>query len=324
MKTRKVQKTGGSTYTVSLPKDWADEHLDFGDSLSIEQSENHLKLFKDGYEAEKQRACLNYEGEIHPLFRKTVALYLSGYDQINIVSRGSIEGKDKFHNMMKQNMVGMEVLRSEDNRIEMKNLVRYEDLPFNQVLIRIDSLLNKMMAEVLNYLEGNSLNLENVRLKEQELDRMYLLGVRQLKKAATNPETLKKLEIETESECVSLRVILKSLERIGDHTRKIAEELNEMQEIKEEYEEYFEDVAACYRLSMEALRKRDLQRAEKAIKKIRSTTSINKKDLSNEDYIKFREIEQATQRIKLLSDDIAEITINIAIVEREESIFEAD
>ena len=36
METRKVQLSGGTTYTVSLPKSWAQEHgIDAGSTLSL-------------------------------------------------------------------------------------------------------------------------------------------------------------------------------------------------------------------------------------------------------------------------------------------------
>lgn len=321
MEKRKVQKTGGSTYTVSLPKEWAEDCLDFGDYLSIEKNENHLKLFLEREEEENKRTSIKFNNETQTLFRKTVSLYLSGYDHINVVSRTDIDTKD-LEKMVKRNMVGMEVVKSGDSRIELKNLVRYEDLPFQQVLVRIDSLLKEIINEITAAMEKEKSEvMDQVEEKEQEVDRMYMLGVRQLKQASTDPDTLEKLEIDSESECISLRVVLKSLERIGDHLKKIGEEIEEVEEVPENYRLYLEDVESCYRTAMNALRKKDPGRAESAIQEARSTPEVPEGDLEKEKYLTYREMENSIERIKLLSDDIAEVVMNITIEERDEKDF---
>ena len=321
MEKRKVQKTGGSTYTVSLPKEWAEDCLDFGDYLSIEKNENHLKLFLEREEEENKRTSIKFNNETQTLFRKTVSLYLSGYDHINVVSRADIDTKD-LEKMVKRNMVGMEVVKSGDSRIELKNLVRYEDLPFQQVLVRIDSLLKEIINEITAAMEKEKSEvMDQVEEKEQEVDRMYMLGVRQLKQASTDPDTLEKLEIDSESECISLRVVLKSLERIGDHLKKIGEEIEEVEEVPENYRLYLEDVESCYRTAMNALRKKDPGRAESAIQEARSTPEVPEGDLEKEKYLTYREMENSIERIKLLSDDIAEVVMNITIEERDEKDF---
>lgn len=321
MEKRKVQKTGGSTYTVSLPKEWAESRLNFGDYLSIEKNENHLKLFSEREKEDNKRASIKFDEETQTLFRKTVSLYLSGYDHINVFSRVDIDSKD-LEKMVKRNMVGMEVVKSEDSRIELKNLVRYEDLPFQQVLVRIDSLLKEIIDEIKAAMEEEKVEImDQVKEKEQEVDRMYMLGVRQLKQAATDPDTLEKLEIDSESECVSLRVVLKSLERMGDHLKKIGEEVEKVEEVPENYRLYIEDVESCYRTAINALRKKDSDRAQSAIRKARSTPDVPKEDLERDDYLTYRRMENSIERIKLLSDDIAEVVMNITIEARKENDF---
>lgn len=319
MDKRKVQKTGGSTYTVSLPKKWAEERLEFGDHLSIEEGENYLKLYTEPEEKNKKRASIKFYERSQTNFRKIVSLYLSGYDHINIVSDEEFDST-KLERLVQDNMVGMEVLRSTDSRIELKNLVRYEDLPFKQVLVRIDSLIKDIIDELNRGMNDEEEEITAVvDQKEQEVDRMYMLGVRQLKQAADDPEKLEKLEIERESECVSLRVVLKSLERIGDHLKKISEQVEMLEEIPENYIEYFEQADDSYRKSVEALRKRDLDKAEKAIQKTNSTPNIHTKDQGKEEYLIYKELEKSIERIEMLSDDIAEVVMNISIDEENQS-----
>ena len=319
MDKRKVQKTGGSTYTVSLPKKWAEERLEFGDHLSVEKNKNYLKLFTEPEERQKKRTSIKFEERPQTNFRKIVSLYLKGYDHINIISDEKFDST-KLERLVQNNIVGMEVVRSTESRIELKNLVRYEDLPFKQVLVRIDSLLKDIIDELDQGMNNEVEEItEIVDEKEQEVDRMYMLGVRQLKQAADDPEKLEKLEIERESECVSLRVVLKSLERIGDHLKKISEQVEILEEVPENYRKYFEQVEQSYRKSINALRKRDLNEAEKAIQKTRSTPNFQTKDLEKDEYLIYKELEKSIERIEMLSDDIAEVVMNISIDEQDQS-----
>lgn len=319
MDKRKVQKTGGSTYTVSLPKKWAEERLEFGDHLSIEKNKNYLKLFTEPEERKKKRASIKFDERSQTNFRKIVSLYLSGYDHINIISDEEFDSTN-LERLVQDNMVGMEVVRSTESRIELKNLVRYEDLPFKQVLVRIDSLLKDIIDELNRGMNSEEEEITaRVDEKEQEVDRMYMLGVRQLKQAADDPEKLEKLDIERESECVSLRVVLKSLERIGDHLKKISEQVERLEEVSENYSKYFEQAEDSYRKSVNALRKKDLNETEKAIQKTRSTPNIRAENLGKDEYLIYKELEKSIERIEMLSDDIAEVVMNISIDEEDHS-----
>ncbi|MFB6217022.1 MAG: hypothetical protein ABEJ72_08665, partial [Candidatus Aenigmatarchaeota archaeon] len=115
--------------------------------------------------------------------------------------------------------------------------------------------------------------------------------------------------------------VLKSLERMGDHLKKIGEEVEEVEEVPESYRLYLKDVEGCYRTAMDALQKKDPGRAESAIQKARSTPDLPKEDLRKDEYLNYREMENSIERIKLLSDDIAEVVMNITIDERERNDF---
>jgi phosphate uptake regulator len=51
---RKVQRTGGSTYIVSLPKSWAKKRMEFGETVCIEEREGYLKLYPDNSVEEQE------------------------------------------------------------------------------------------------------------------------------------------------------------------------------------------------------------------------------------------------------------------------------
>ncbi|MEF8774448.1 MAG: AbrB/MazE/SpoVT family DNA-binding domain-containing protein, partial [Halobacteriales archaeon] len=85
METRKVQVTGGSTYTVSIPKEWAnDNDVEAGTTVEFYPEDDAL-LLTPRSEAELTEGRLdvsNLTGE--ELTRAVMTMYVSGFDVIRL------------------------------------------------------------------------------------------------------------------------------------------------------------------------------------------------------------------------------------------------
>ena len=95
METRKVQVTGGSTYTISLPKRWADEVGIGRNSIVgvIPQTDGRLIVtpFLE-VEPEVKRKVFDI-GDFYDfdrMLRSLVGAYVMGFDDIEVRSRGRI------------------------------------------------------------------------------------------------------------------------------------------------------------------------------------------------------------------------------------------
>ncbi|MCW8172120.1 AbrB/MazE/SpoVT family DNA-binding domain-containing protein [Natrialba swarupiae] len=96
METRKVQLSGGTTYTVSLPKQWADEHnIDSGSVLYLYPDDRSLLLetVDDGSESETARIDISQQDE-QPIRQSIRAAYLAGYDEITLLDHGGRRAGD--------------------------------------------------------------------------------------------------------------------------------------------------------------------------------------------------------------------------------------
>ena len=85
METRKVQVTGGSTYTVSLPKQWARSNGISGGSIVEFYPEEDSLLLTPRQDEEKVEGTLDIGGlEGEELTRAVVTMYVSGFDVITL------------------------------------------------------------------------------------------------------------------------------------------------------------------------------------------------------------------------------------------------
>ncbi|MHA1496195.1 MAG: AbrB/MazE/SpoVT family DNA-binding domain-containing protein [Promethearchaeota archaeon] len=84
---RKVQQTGGSSFIISLPKEWINEHnIKKGDNLSIlSQPDGNLMItpYTSTQEYVREKV-INVEKDTTPdyLFRQLIGVYIMGYSSI--------------------------------------------------------------------------------------------------------------------------------------------------------------------------------------------------------------------------------------------------
>ena len=91
---RKLQLVGGSTYVLSLPKKWIDElNLKTGDPVSIVKNVNRsLSILPTGTSQSpkmtKSKTIISQKEPVESIQRKIIAMYLAGYQMIEIQSKG--------------------------------------------------------------------------------------------------------------------------------------------------------------------------------------------------------------------------------------------
>ena len=88
---RRLQLTGGSTYTVSLPKTWIDElKLKKNSEITLLKNRNNsITLFQEEQNKKNNaKATIGKKDSKESIRRKIIAMYLSGYKTIEINTKG--------------------------------------------------------------------------------------------------------------------------------------------------------------------------------------------------------------------------------------------
>ncbi|MYL11524.1 MAG: AbrB/MazE/SpoVT family DNA-binding domain-containing protein, partial [Cenarchaeum sp. SB0669_bin_11] len=136
--TRKLQKSGGSTYVVSLPRDWVMKmNLNSGDDILMSVNVNNsLTIHPDAHKADHKQAVavVGPKDSDESIRRKVVAMYLAGYDSIKITAKGIRLGPGQLNIVRafaRSSMVGTEVIESSTEFITIKILTRLPELTFS-------------------------------------------------------------------------------------------------------------------------------------------------------------------------------------------------
>lgn len=318
MEKRKIQKTGGSTFIVSLPKDWAKTRLEEGDYVYIDKEENSLRINLEKKGKGEKKSTLQYEEPLGTLLRKIIGNYLVGYDKIKIKSSEVIEKKKKIKELVRENLMGMGITTETSKEIVLQNLLKYSGLPTPNLLKRIDSIIKEMYKDVLSSFKHRREEvLKDVRKRENEVDRLYLLGVRQIKASVRDDRIRRKLKIQSNLFCLGYRLILKSLERTGDHLKRIAKNLLEIKEVPEKKRliNLGKGSLSSYNKGIKSLFDIDGELAEDSIRESKETDraseELMKKELPEKTSFKVKTIIRSMDRTRKLTRDIAEIVINL-------------
>jgi phosphate uptake regulator len=220
MKVRKLQLVGGSSYMVSLPKDWISMHnLQQGDEVILRELDEFIVLQPQKGKREEIKVLVQKIPRYDPKFMKRFieAIYSLGVDKI-IIEDEKIGEFVTDISEISHRYIGVEVLDVAVNRIVL-HCFTIPDFDVLTIIKRmfqiIDGLLGEIERAMMNdYSEEEFVSFEKrIRRYEEDLDRLYLLAVRLVNRG------MKKIVISEWDELRFLlgsRMVAKFLEEISD------------------------------------------------------------------------------------------------------------
>ncbi|MFB6209860.1 MAG: AbrB/MazE/SpoVT family DNA-binding domain-containing protein [Candidatus Nanohaloarchaea archaeon] len=288
MESRKIQRTGGSTYTVSLPKNWIEGRIEEGEEVFLFQKGDDIQISFQETRKEEKTATLETSSDFEVTKRRLVALYLNGVDRIIVRNNQGTELQEYIRN----NLIGMEIVKVDADKMELRNLFRHSEIPAENGLRRMTSIIRSMMRDL-----AENQDTGDIAEREELLDRYYLLELRQLQMSLSDPEFRDEIGLESAIQAMEYRVIAKSMERIGDHLVTISrckdKTLKEVSEMKQIFD----------KLSR-AIFEADSDKIEECIS---SVDQVEIREARSE------ELRRSLRRIKRLILDISEASINYSI-----------
>ena len=334
--TRKIQFTGKSSYIVSLPKQWITElGLKQGDQIRmIRKGSSTLELYPPKFESRTQKkedATIEIEGEEESssIVRKLISLYFLGYKTINVKPKNgrlSVPQRNSVKEAVKRMLMGSEIIADSISGITVQVLVNLLELSVDGAFKRMLHLAKSMSSDAILAVKENNLELaQEVINTDDEVDRFGFYIIRQLKIAIQNEHMLKEMGFRNARNCLGYRLIVKNIERTGDHAAFIAKDLIEFKkpvkkEILQKFEEMNEFCLSVLDDACLALFKEDYYQAEKTIVKINQITKFEKKvrDASkslkdDEEIYRVRRMTENIRRVSEYASDIAEIVLNMNI-----------
>ena len=224
---RKLQSTGGSTFTVSLPKPWVTKYeLDAKDSLRIDwRPSGALRITPlDLPEKSQSKAYFSInklpENSLHD---HLMGAYISGADIIRI----DFEKEHKKDTGLQirrflRSTRGFEIFKEDEGGVELMCIMNAGDMPLHASLNRMYLLVTSLVRDVLGVFEGeNPEYLSDAEERESEVDGLLYLIERQVRVLLDSHKVATSLQL-SRNQAIEYSNLARSLERMMDHSYSLS------------------------------------------------------------------------------------------------------
>lgn len=328
---RKVQMTGGSTFIISLPKQWVNSMgLKKGDDLIFENNEDgslslSANLNRDQMKIVKQ---MEIHQKIDPeaLLRELIGCYVTGYDVIEIQTKEKISSEvRKVIQEFTRRTIGPEIIEESSGLIVIQDVADHSDLAMKKIVRRMHIMTRNMLEESLRALKEMDGDLSKTLIaRDDDIDRLYWFVEKQHAMIGRNPSFAQKIKTSWLESNVLLSTA-RALERIADHATRIAHSvaLLKSSKISEDVMKKLELLSAnaisLLDGSIDALFKKDAALANDCIdsaSQLRNKTNAFLEDIMKQKgkiAVGLTFIAESIDRTGGYSADIAENAINISV-----------
>ncbi len=231
MEIRRIQVTGGSSYIITLPKEWIKKlNIKKNDPIGLYMQSNGTilvtsKINREQTQREKEFEVKDTTNQTF-LLRKLVGAYIAGYTTIKIKSKDRLNpSTQNIIRQYTQTTIGQEVVEETNNTITIKDLLNPAEMPFNRTLKRMHIIIKGMHEDLMTALKEQDKKLaEDILTRDNEVDRLHWLIARQHNTILKNVNFAEKMQTTTQIASTSF-LISRITERIGDHIIKIAKNI---------------------------------------------------------------------------------------------------
>lgn len=328
MEIRKIQRTGGSTYIVSLPKQWANRvGVTNGMNVGITiRPDGTLLITPDTLSISSIQRQLDVTGKMGDLLiREIIASYIAGFNIIELRSDRITAEQKATIRQITHKLIGPEIIEETADRMIIQDLLNPNELSMHQSVRRMFLIAVSMHEDALQALASNDSDLaQDVAQRDDEVDRLYLLIEKQFRTMLRSGQIIDSQKDLTPDMSLDINLAARPIERIADHARKIALITPHLEETPPSavilmFREAGRRVSDLIGNAAESLFSSNIELANKAIEK---KDEVNKalRAIDNEltamdskDALHLRIVSDSIDRIGDYGANIAEIAINSTI-----------
>jgi phosphate uptake regulator len=268
MDVRRLQFIGGSSYMISIPKNWVrDNNLEQGDEIVLNvEDECILIVPKKISESSKiikgnVRGLQQYDEEF--LRRFIYAIYIQGLDEIVIEDENITPRILTKISEIVRSMIGIEIIYAQNGRIVLR-CMNTPDFDFGGVLRRMYQIIESMIDGIIESIESSDESaLEEIKYFEVDLDRLYLLALRE------QHRKVKELSISVKWNDLRMilgaRMVTKLIEEIADSLRDFSIYVKDLSE-RETLIGLLKEIKTLFSEMLKAYSESNLKMSEKVIK----------------------------------------------------------
>ena len=224
---RKLQSTGGSTFTVSLPKPWViAQGLEARDSLRVDwRPSGALRITRlDSQEQILHQSFFSTKTlPRNSLHDHLMGAYIAGSDEIYVDCKPE-EAKEISGQIRRflRSTRGFEIMDESSKGILLKCLMNAGDMPLHASLNRMYLQVTSLARDILSVFDGEERNyIEDAEERESEVDALLYLIDRQVRILLDSHFVATKLNL-TRTQALEYANLARALERMMDHAFSIA------------------------------------------------------------------------------------------------------
>lgn len=241
MESRKVQKVGYSTITVSLPSEWVKENnIKPGDLVFIvPEIDGTLRIVPSDLarkeEAEEYIVNADVCDEKKMLERLIVGSYILGRDVIRITSTSRIKSECvKEVRGIIQKLIGLGILEETPKNILLQCSIDPTKFQMDMLIRRLSLIASTIYSEAIQgLLEKDATLATDAINREDEADMIFFLATRLLVLAQRKRDLAEKIGFTKLILIPCTCLILQYLELIADYSEDIAKRVVELEKYKE-------------------------------------------------------------------------------------------
>ena len=224
MHRRRIQLVAGSTFSLSLPKEWVlRSGLRSRDELMItERDDGSLTVSsREPRQHSLENIALDIGQYLNNIDQVLFAVYFLGIENIELFSQQDL-AKDVKARIRKTltHMSGTEITYEDKRQIRIRVLLDKSKVDIIQVMYRISLIIDSTVSTI-----SNDLNLSEIKINENEIDRLYFLISKIIYLSLRDAGILQSSGIRHATLIPSFFLIAKRLENIGDNLNHLAEHL---------------------------------------------------------------------------------------------------
>ncbi len=333
---RRIQKTGGSTFIISLPKSWVTGRgLRPGDVLFFApRSDGSLTVYpEEGSRTEDLRRTVEVSNEMEEdhLFRRLVAEYIAGAPLLEVRTPGRMNARTRdVVRSFTQRMIGPEILEETADAVVLQDVVGSNPLPIPSVIRRMHQMVRAMQSDAMAAFRAQDGSIaKDVVERDWEVDRLHWFVQKQVTTALRDARTLASLGL-TLPECATYLLASRVLERIADHAVRIAETVQILDNEKlpaglvDSLDRLAASAAQTLSDAVDALETKDIDRANKVVDDAKRVVKEREKILRElatkrgRMAVGLAYVLESLERSASYASDLAEIAINHAVSNRAE------
>ena len=218
---RKVQLTGGSTFTVSLPKEWAaEQNIEAGSTVLLYSRDDQLLITGKDTDERQSVATIDARNRDPIDLRRTVAAaYVAGCETVNIEAGPDAQQRRAIRDGV-SGLVGIEVYAETDEEMTARTMLDVADLSPEQTLVQMElTALSMHEAAIDAVIASDGEAARQVISQDDDVDRLFGLICREFHQSLTDVSVSQRTDDLTTFEYYTTA---RQIERVADHAEKIA------------------------------------------------------------------------------------------------------